>query len=58
MRVAPRSTCKESYKDPNMKAQLTKYHPNARRSRLPEHFANEAKPYVRFCQVRNEHTYE
>ena len=29
------STMKDSYKDPNVKAALTKYHPNAIRNRLP-----------------------
>ena len=48
---------KDSYKDPNVKAALTPYHPNAQRSRLPVHFRNEAKPYVRFCQQRNQQTY-
>ena len=53
-----RSTTKESFKDPNLKAALTPYHPNAQRSRLPVNFKGEAKPFRRFCQVRNEHTYE
>ena len=59
-RVAPlvRSTAKESFKDPNLKASLTPYHPNAMRSRLPVHFKGEAKPFRRFCQQRNQHTYE
>ena len=52
------STTKESFKDPNLKAALTPYHPNAQRSRLPVSFKNEAKPFKRFCQVRNQHTYE
>ena len=29
------SPMKDSYKDPNVKAALTKYHPNAIRNRLP-----------------------
>ena len=52
------STMKTSFKDPNLKAALTPYHPNAQRSRLPVNFKGEAKPFRRFCQVRNEHTYE
>merc|ERR1712054_554681 len=51
------STMKDSFKDPNLKAALTPYHPNAQRSRLPVHFRDEAKPCVRFCQPRNMHTY-
>ncbi len=49
---------KDSFKDPNLKAALTPYHANAQRSRLPVTFKNEAKPFRRFCQVRNEHTYD
>ena len=52
------STMKDSFKDPNLKAALTPYHPSAQRSRLPVTFANEAKPFKRFCQVRNQHTYK
>jgi len=52
------STTKDSFKDPNVKAALTPYHPNAQRSRLPVSFKNEAKPFKRFCQVRNQHTYD
>ena len=53
-----RSTMSASYKDPTLKQPLTKYHPNALRSRLPVTFPDEAKPFTRFCQVRNVHTYE
>ena len=56
--VCVHSTQKDSFKDPNMRQQLLPYHPNALRSRVPVHFKNEAKPFQRFCQVRNEHTYE
>ena len=52
-RANHRSTSKASYKDPNMKMQLTPYHPNAQRNRLPVKFDNEATPFRRFCQVRN-----
>mmetsp|Transcript_551 Transcript_551/g.1122 ORF Transcript_551/g.1122 Transcript_551/m.1122 type:complete len:161 (+) Transcript_551:25-507(+) len=52
------STMKESFRDPNLKATLTPYHPNAPRSRLPVHFTDEAKPYRRFCKPRNEHSYD
>mmetsp|Transcript_8414 Transcript_8414/g.18763 ORF Transcript_8414/g.18763 Transcript_8414/m.18763 type:complete len:148 (-) Transcript_8414:154-597(-) len=51
------STMKDSFKDPNLKQALTAYHPNAQRSRMPVQFKNEAKPFKRFCQVRNQHTY-
>ena len=57
-RAVPNSTSKESFKDPNQKMQLTPYHPNAQRSRLPIKFKDEAKPHKRFCQVRNQHTYD
>ena len=57
-RTALTSTAKDSFKDPNMKAALTPYHPNAIRNRLPVHFHGEAKPHRRFCQQRNEHTYD
>ena len=53
-----RSTNKDSYRDPNLKAALVPYHPNAPRSRLPVHFQDEAKPFRRFCKPRNEHSYE
>ena len=53
-----KSTMKESFKDPNVKAALTKYHPNALRNRLPVEFKGAAIPGVRFCHPRNEHTYE
>ena len=52
------STARESFKDPNLKQALQKYDPNALRNRLPVKFDNEAKPYMRFCQVRNQHTYD
>ena len=52
------STQKLSYKDPNMKQALTKYHPDAIRNRLPVTFDNAAKPGVRFCYPRNVHTAE
>lgn len=52
------STMKASYKDPNVKAALTKYHPNAIRNRLPVVFDNAAIPGKRFCYPRNEHTYD
>ena len=52
------STMKATHKDPNVKAALSKYHPNAPRNRLPVHFTGAAIPHVRFCQKRNEHTYE
>ena len=52
------STMKESFKDPNVKAALTLYHPNAIRNRLPVEFKNSAIPHVRFCHPRNKHTYE
>ena len=45
-----RSTNKDSYRDPNLKAALVPYHPNAPRSRLPVHFQDEAKPFRRFCK--------
>ena len=49
---------KESFKDPNRKAALIAYHPNAIRNRLPVEFKDSAKPYVRMCYPRNEHTYD
>ena len=52
------STNKDSYRDPNLKAALVPYHPNAPRSRLPVHFKDEAKPFRRFCKPRNEHSYD
>jgi hypothetical protein len=52
------STNKDSYRDPNLKAALVPYHPNAPRSRLPVHFQDEAKPFRRFCKPRNEHSYD
>jgi len=55
--VTALSTMKASFKDPTEKQPLSKYHPNALRSRLAVKFENEAKPFTRFCQVRNEHTY-
>jgi len=51
------STSRDAFKDPNIKAALGKYDPNAGRNRLPTKFDNEAKPYVRFCQARNVSTY-
>ena len=47
-----RSTMKETFQDPNVKAALPPYHYNARRNRLPVHFKGEAEPYKRFCQAR------
>ena len=32
--------------------------PSWRRSRLPVHFEDEAKPFRRFCKPRNEHSYD
>ena len=49
---------KESFKDPNLKAALTPYHPNAIRNRLPVEFKDSAVPGKRFCYPRNQHTYE
>ena len=48
-----KSTTKESFKDPNVKQQLSKYDHNALRNRLPVVFKGEAEPYKRFCQPRN-----
>ena len=52
------STAKASYKDPNEKQPIVKYDPNALRNRLPVVFEGAAKPFARFCQVRNNHTYD
>jgi len=52
------STAKDSFKDPNRKAALTAYHPNAIRNRLPVEFKDSAIPTVRFCYPRNQHTYD
>ena len=52
------STTKDSFKDPNCKAALTPYHPNAIRNRLPVEFKDSAIPGIRFCYPRNNHTYE
>ncbi len=52
------STAKASFKDPNEKQPIVKYDPNALRNRLPVVFDGAAKPYARFCQVRNNHTYD
>ena len=52
------STSKMSFKDPNMKAALTPYHPNAIRNRLPVEFKDAAIPATRFCHPRNKHTYD
>ena len=52
------STMKASFKDPNVKAALTPYHPNAIRNRLPVEFKDAAIPAVRFCHPRNDHTYD
>ena len=52
------STMKTSYGDPNKKAELTPYHWNAIRNRLPVKFDGAAIPGKRFCAPRNEHTYE
>ena len=52
------STMRASFRDPNMKATLTPYDPNALRNRLPVKFRDEAIPCVRFCKARGEHTYE
>ena len=49
---------KASFKDPNVKAALTAYHPNAIRNRLPVEFKDSAIPGKRFCYPRNNHTYE
>jgi len=52
------STTKADYKDPNLKATLTPYDPNALRNRLPVEFKDAAIPHRRFCKARNEHTYD
>merc|ERR1712224_575976 len=52
------STMKTSYGDPNKKAELTPYHWNAIRNRLPVTFDGAAIPGKRFCYPRNEHTYD
>lgn len=45
---------KTSFKNPNAKAQLTPYHWNALRNRLPVDLGPEAAiPFVRFCKQRN-----
>ena len=49
---------KDAFKDPNHKAALTPYHPNAIRNRLKVEFKDSAIPSVRFCHPRNEITYE
>jgi len=55
---AANSTMKDSFKDPNQKAALPPYHPNALRNRLPVEFKDSAIPNVRFCHPRNKHTYD
>ena len=57
-RGALTSTNKDSYRDPNLKAALTAYHPNAIRNRLPVEFKDAAIPGKRFCYPRNQHTHE
>lgn len=52
------STARTSFKDPNAKAQLIPYHPNALRNRLVVEFQNEAIPGRRFCAPRNQTSYE
>lgn len=52
------STMRLSYKDPNLKQALEKYDPNALRNRLPVNFDGAAKPFLRFCHPRNQHTYD
>ena len=47
-----------SYRNPNKKQELSAYHPNAIRNRLPVVFKDAAVPGKRFCKPRNEHTYE
>ena len=47
-----------SFKDPNEKAPMIAYDPNALRNRLPVKFDNAAEPFRRFCAPRNNHTYE
>ena len=53
-----RSTMMASYRNPNKKQELSAYHPNAIRNRLPVVFKDAAVPGKRFCKPRNEHTYE
>ena len=56
--VATQSTMMASYKDPNLKAQLTPYHPLAPRNRMPVKFKNEPTPGKRFTKDRNAGTYD
>ena len=49
---------KESFKNPNLTAALTPYHPNALRNRNKVEFKDAALPGVRMCYPRNQHTYE
>ena len=53
-----RSTTKSDFKNPNLKASLTPYDPNALRNRLKVEFKDAAIPGIRFCKERNGHTYE
>ena len=47
-----------SYRNPNKKQELSAYHPNAIRNRLPVVFKDAAVPGKRFCKPRNEHSYD
>jgi len=52
------STTKSDFKNPNLKASLTPYDPNALRNRLKVEFKDAAIPGIRFCKERNGHTYD
>ncbi len=51
------STMAASFRDPNLKTQLTPYHPNAPRNRLPVKFKDEPTHGKRFCKDRNAQSY-
>jgi len=58
MRQSAISTATDSYQDPLRKQKLVAYHPNAARNRNAVVFPNEAEPFKRFCQPRNETTFD